>query len=202
MKKLLLLTLAMLLPHLSFGQLGPADLNGFQSLLERATANPLRDCADAGLRKLYIYRAIQVAKTPDAEAARTQLADVQDESVKLQLQKEIELWTQTRSPQAVAQAKFDACLQQVSLPTSEPLSRLTRHCLGNALFAIDVQQAKDLKQPVEALKTRMRQAKTPLPAGQVGAFIDEMFAATSRAEEEALARELLSSCIGANNGRF
>jgi hypothetical protein len=202
MKPILFFALALALPQFCLGQLGPADLNGFQRLLESTTANPLRECADAGLRKLYIYRAIQAAKTPDAEVAAGQLTDVTDDGTRAQLKNEIELWTQTRSSATVAQSKFDACLRQLSLPTSEPLGRLTRHCFGNALFAIDIQQAKHVKQPVEEIKAKMKRAKTPLPEDKVDAFITEMFGSSSQAEEEALTRELFSSCIGANNGRF
>ena len=102
----------------------------------------------------------------------------------------------------MAQVKFDACLKQAELPASEPLSRLHRHCFGNSLFAIDVMQAKDLKQSAAQVKARMSRAKLALSPAQASAFIEEMFAAPSRDEELGLARELFSSCIDANNGRY
>jgi hypothetical protein len=202
MKKLILLAFALFASQSCFAQLSPADLKGFQRLLEAPKMNPLRDCADAGLRKLYIYRVVQITKKPDAEVEREQFASVEDENLLAQLKAEVALWKQTRLPNAVAQTKLDACLQQVGLPTSESLSRLTRHCFGNALFAIDVLQAKDIQQPVEELKARMKQVKAPLSTGQVDSFIDEMYRAKGKEEEMALSRELFSSCLGANNGRY
>jgi hypothetical protein len=194
--------ISLLLSQASYGQLSPADLNGFQTLLQSSEANPLRDCADSGLRKLYIYRAFQISRKSDADVEQVQLAEAQGESIRAQLKKEIELWVQTRLPNAIAQEKLDACLREVGLPTSESLSRLSRHCFGNALFSIDVLQAKDVRQPVEEVKARMRRAKLPISASQVNAFIDEMYSTTSKNQEFELARELFSSCIGANNGRY
>ena len=202
MKRSLLLALLVTISHASYGQLSAAEVNGFQSLLQSAKANPLRDCADSGLRKLYIYRAAQVSKKSDADVEQDQLAEAIDESIQAQLKKEVQLWIQTRLPNAVAQEKFDSCLKQVRLPTSEGLSQLTRQCFGNAMFSIDILQAKDVKQPVGEVKARMKRAKLPLSPSQAEEFIDEVYSASSREEEFGLARELFSSCIGANNGRF
>jgi len=202
MKKSFLFVFLLLSAKFSYGQLAPAELNGFQSLLESPRANPIRDCADSGLRKLYIYRAFQATKKSDTDIEQVQLAEAQEDEVRTQLKKEIEVWVQTRLPHAVAQAKFDTCLEQARLPTSESLGRLHRHCFGNALFSIDVLQAKDTKQPSAEVKARMRRVKLPISAMQADGFIDEMYSTTSREEELGLARELFSSCIGANNGRF
>jgi hypothetical protein len=201
MKKLAVI-LALLASQASFAQLAPEDLEGFQRLLQSTTSNPVRDCADSGLDKLYIYRVFQVLKKTDAEIEQAQLPGVQDEALQNQIKREVEAWTRTRHPDAVAQVKFDACLKQAELPTSEPLSRLHRHCFGNALLAIDIMQAKDIKQSAAQVKARMSRARLPLSPTQVSAFIDEMFAAPSRDEELGLARELFSSCIDANNGRY
>lgn len=202
MKKFAFIAFALLASQASVAQLAPEDLQGFQSLLQSTARNPLRDCADSGLNKLYIYRVFQVGRKTDAEIEQAQLPGVQDEALQAQLKREIETWTQTRSPNAVAQVKFDACLQQAELPTSERLGRLNRHCFGNSLFAIDVMQAKDIKQSVAEVKARMSRAKLALSPAQASGFIDEMFAAPGRDEELGLARELFSSCIAANNGRY
>lgn len=202
MKKLASIAFALLASQAAVAQLAPEELKGFQSLLESTASNPLRDCADSGLTKLYIYRVFQVGNKTDAEVEQAQLPGVQDEAQQAQLKREIEVWTQTRQPAAVAQAKFDACLKHADLPTSEPLGRLHRHCFGNALFAIDVLQAKDVKRPAADVKARMARVRLALSPAQANAFIDEMFAAPNREEEMGLARELLSSCIGANNGRY
>ena len=202
MKKLAFIAFALLASQASVAQLAPQDLKGFQGLLQSPARNPLRDCADSGLNKLYIYRVFQVGKKTDAEIEEAQLPGVQDEAMQAQLKREIEVWTQTRHPHAVAQVKFDACLKQAELPTSEPLSRLNRHCFGNSLFAIDVMQAKDIKQSAAQVKARMSRAKLALSPAQASGFIDEMFAAPNRDEELGLARELFSSCIDANNGRY
>jgi hypothetical protein len=202
MKKLAFVAFALLASQASVAQLAPQDLKGFQSLLQSTARNPLRDCADSGLNKLYIYRVFQVGKKTDAEIEEAQLPGVQDEAVQAQLKREIEVWTQTRHPNAVAQVKFDACLKQAELPTNEPLNRLHRHCFGNSLFAIDVMQAKHIKQSAAEVKARMSRAKLALSPAQASGFIDEMFAAPNRGEELGLARELFSSCIDANNGRY
>jgi hypothetical protein len=202
MTRFLFLAFSILLSQASHAQLAPAELHGFQSMLESEKANPLRDCADSALRKLYIYRAYQVTKKSDAAIEQEQLASTQDESVRDPLKKEIALWGQTHLPNAVAQEKLDACFAQVGLPTTEPFGRLTRHCFGNALFSIDVLQAKQVGQPVQEVKARMRRARLPVSAAQADAFIDEMYATTTQEQEIGLPRELFSSCIGANNGRF
>jgi hypothetical protein len=202
MKKLAFIAFALLASQASLAQLAPEDLKGFQSLLESTARNPLRDCADSGLNKLSIYRAFQVVKKTDAEIEEAQLPGVQEEALQAQLKREIEAWTQTRQPNAVAQVKFDACLKQAQLPTSEALSRLTRHCFGNSLFAIDVMQAKEIKQSATQVKARMSRARLALSPAQASGFIDEMFAAPNRDAELGLARELFSSCIDANNGRY
>jgi hypothetical protein len=202
MKKAAFLALALLASQASIAQLAPQELQGFQSLLQSSARNPLRDCADAGLNKLSIYRAFQVTRKTDAEIEAAQLPGVQDEALQAQLQREIEAWKQTRQPHAAAQVKLDACLAQADLQVGEPLGRLHRHCLGNALFAIDVMQAKDIKQSAAQVKARMARARLALSPAQAASFIDEMFAAPGRDEELGLARELFGSCIEANNGRF
>ena len=202
MKKLAFIAFALLASQASVAQLVPEDLKGFLSLLQSTSRNPTRDCADSGLNKLYIYRVFQIGKKTVAQIEEAQLPGVQDEALQAQLKREIEVWTQTRQPNAVAQVKFDACLKQAELPTSEPLSRLHRHCFGNSLFAIDVMQAKDIKQPAAEVKARMSRAKLALSPAQASGFIDEMFAAPNRDDELGLARELFSSCIEANNGRY
>jgi hypothetical protein len=202
MKSIAFLAFALLASQASIAQLAPEELKGFQSLLESTASNPLRDCADSGLNKLYIYRVFQVTSKTDADIEQAQLPGVQDEALQAQLKREIEAWTQTRQPNAVAQVKFDACLKQMELPTSEALSHLTRHCFGNSLFAIDVMQAKDINQSAAAVKARMSRARLALPPAQASGFIDEMYAAPNRNEELGLARELFSSCIAANNGRY
>ena len=201
MKKPAFLALTLLAAQASYAPLAPRELQGFQDLLQSTTPNPLRDCADAGLNKLAIYRVFQITKKTDAEIEQAQLPGVQDEAVQAQLKREIEVWTQTRQPHAVAQVKFDACLQEVQLPTSEALGRLNRQCFGNALFAIDVMQAKQVNQSAAQVKARMARARLPLSPAQASGFIDEVFAAPNRDEELGLARELFGSCIEANNGR-
>ena len=183
-------------------QFSAAEMSDFQSLLESDTANPVRDCTDAGLRKLYIYRAFQVTKKSDAAVEQEQSLDTQDEPVRAQLQREIDLWAQTHLPDAVAQNKLEACLREAFVPTSAAAGRLHRHCLGNAQFSIDVMQAKHVKRPVHELKASLRRARLPIAPGQADAFVDEMFAAGTPEQEIGLARELYSSCMNANNGRF
>ena len=202
MKKIALVALALLASQASVAQLAPGDLKAFQSQLQSASANPLRDCVDSGLNKLYIYRAFQVSRKTDADIENAQLPGVQDEALQAQLKREIEAWTQTHQPDAVAQVKFDACLKQMELPASEPQSRLARHCFNNSLFAIDVMLAKNIKQSAAQVKARMSRARLALSPAQTSSFIDEMFAAPNRDEELGLARELFSSCIEANNGRY
>ena len=202
MKKLAFAALALLASQACVAQLAPEDLKAFENLLQSSAPNPLRDCADSGLNKLYIYRAFQVGKKTDADIEQAQLPGVQDEALQGQLKREIETWTQTRQPHAVAQVKFDACLKQAELPVSESLGRLNRHCFGNSLFAIDVMQAKDIRQSAAQVKARMARARLALSPVQANSFIDEMFAAPGRGEELGLARELFASCIDANNGRY
>ena len=202
MKKLALVALALLASQASVAQLGAQDLKAFQSQLQSTSRNPLRDCVDAGLNKLYIYRVFQVTRKSDSDIENAQLPGVQDEALQAQLKREIEVWTQARQPDAVAQVKFDACLKQVELPTSESLGRLSRQCFNNSLFAIDVMLAKNIKQSAAQVKARMSRAKLALSPAHTSSFIDEMFAAPNRDEEIGLARELFSSCIDANNGRY
>jgi hypothetical protein len=202
MKKLAFLTLALLASQASVAQLSPEELQGFQGRLQSTLPNPLRNCADSGLNKLSIYRVFQVGRKSDAEIEQAQLPGVQEEALQEQLKREIEVWTQTRQPEAVAQVKFDACLREAELPTSERLGRLNRHCFGNSLFAIDVMLAKHVKHSAAQVKARMARARLALSPAQASGFIDEMFAAPGREEELGLARELFASCVDANNGRY
>ncbi|HEX2543295.1 MAG TPA: hypothetical protein VHL79_00355 [Ramlibacter sp.] len=201
MKKIAFVVLTLLLSQASTAQLAADDLQRFQILLVSTTNNPVRDCADSGMNKLYIYRVYQVTRKTDAEIDEAQLPGVQDEALQVQLRREIAAWQRVRMPNAPAQVKFDACLNEAGLPTSEALSRLHLHCFGNSLFAIDVLQAKDTKQSAAQVKARMARVRLALSPTQASGFIDEVFAARNRDEEFALARELFSSCVAANNGR-
>lgn len=202
MKKLACIAAALLVSQASIAQLAPEELKGYQNLLLSAARNPLRDCADAGLEKLYVYRVYHLGKKTDADIEQAQLAGAQDEASRIDVQRELKVWTQTHQPHVVAQVKFDVCLLQARVSTTDTQRRLHRHCFDNSLFAIDVMRAKDNKEPAVEVKARVARAKLALSRDQANSYIDEMFAAPGRKEELGLARELFSSCIDANNGRY
>lgn len=203
MKTHIVLVSAALISTVALAQLKPANLEGFQTLVMSPSPNPLRDCGDAGLGKLYIMRIAQVTRKTDLAVNQTVLTGASNDRDRVQLDLEHEIWAKTHLPARVATSKFDYCQAAVGLPTTPGMSHLAEQCFGNAMLAIDTMQAKQLGRQKEQVKADLLLAKSvPLSPGQAGQFVDEMYAAMSQGEENALARALFSSCIQANNGRF
>lgn len=175
-----------------------ADFKGFQTLTMMSAANPVKDCVEAGLKKLLVVRMGEAARKTDAEMEEAAFPPALRAELDAQRKREFQIWVDTHKSNEVAAANMGYCLGTFKLPLGDSMSRLSAHCFNNAILFADTKMNKMIGKDKESLKEHFKQGSMPL-GEQTNWFVDEVYAAQTEGEELALGRELFSACMQANH---
>jgi len=190
---------ALLASNITYAEINAKVVTDFQKRLMATEYESMQECVHAGFRRLWVIRLSQATQT-STEEALSPASEV--ESRPPVRQKELEIWTKSHSSGAVANYRFEWCMQHFSIPETKVPSSLMQHCFTESALALDISIARFRDIPASRLKSSLANSHTSLTGEYLSALIDKMYAADGETEEFLLARQLFSSCISSNAHKY
>lgn len=183
--------------------------------------DPMQECVHAGFNRQWVILSSQLQDTSVEEALSP---NETAESHPPMRQEELDIWAQTHSSSAVANYRFEWCMQHFALPEINIPSPLMQHCFAETELVLDIAIAKHWGIPAAWLKSFAATAPAwgtlrpdlpvvgwtrsfaitksniflSLPQEKLDTLIDNVYTAYLHSDEDLVAREFFSSCIGAN----